>query len=130
MQTKIAELIKKKDLTIPSVLFYNITKLNISHYELLILIYFINNKSMFNPKEISKNLNMTLNDVLESVSNLKEKKLITIELKEINKKCEEHIDLNLLYKNLSMLISASEEKEEIVENTIYSLIEESFGRLL
>ncbi len=128
MKSRITDLLKQKEMKIPSLLFYNLKKLNIDHKELVVLIYFLNSKSMFNPKEVGEILNFSMPEILELVSNLKDKKLISLELKTIEGKREEHINLDYLYNALAMVIVSEEVEEE--ESNIFTLFESEFGRTL
>jgi predicted DNA-binding transcriptional regulator len=78
---QIAEILKAKSIQIPRNLLYNYKKLNINEMELIILIYILNSEdNTYNPREISNNLSIDMNEVLESVSDLTTKDIIKIEM--------------------------------------------------
>ena len=62
---KVTELIKDQPLICPKILFENYKSLNITEKELILLIYLINNDISFNPKKISRDINMNLEEVME-----------------------------------------------------------------
>ena len=71
---KIIELLKNINYQIPKELLFNYRKLNIKDDELIVIIYLINQSSnIYNPKQISNDLNINLNSVLEIVNSLSEK---------------------------------------------------------
>jgi len=83
--SQIIELLKNSNYQLPRELLLNYKKLNITDSEFIMLIYLINQYSEFyNPKQISNDLKMSINDVLECINSLCEKNIIKIELKKIN----------------------------------------------
>ena len=62
MLEKITEIIKSKDYICPRGLILNYKQFNLNCDELALLIYLLNSDLHFNPKQISNDLNMTLND--------------------------------------------------------------------
>lgn len=128
MKEKVINLIKDNNLVVPKLLLYNYKKLNINETELVILIYLINEKDLtFNPKKISSDLGIELEDVMNNFESLISKNLIKIDNKKINGVRTELVNLDELYLKMSYLIMDEEEKKE---STIYDLFEEKFGRTL
>ena len=128
MKEKVINLIKDNNLVVPKLLLYNYKKLNINETELVILIYLINEKDLtFNPKKISSDLSVELEDVMNNFESLISKNLIKIDNKKINGVRTELVNLDELYLKMSYLIMDEEEKKE---STIYDLFEEKFGRTL
>jgi len=126
MLNKVVDLIKEQPFVIPSILLKNYRKLNITDKELIVLIYLINSESSFNPKQISKDLDYKLNELMEIINSLIEKSIIKIEV--INKKItEEIINLDELYNKLSFIIINGEEEKN---NDLYTIFEKEFGRTL
>lgn len=124
---KVTELIKDQPLICPKILFENYKSLNITEKELILLIYLINNDISFNPKKISSDINMNLEEVMELINSLMEKDIIKIDT--INKKIrEEIINLDNLYTKLGFIIING--KEEIKQNNIFDKFEQEFGRTL
>ena len=128
MKEKVINLIKDNNIIMPKLLLYNYKSMNISELELIILIYLINlNDLTFNPKEISKQMNMDLEEVMNIFESLISKDIVSIDNKKINGVRTELINLNGLYLKLSYLIIDEEEKKE---TSIYDIFEEKFGRTL
>lgn len=124
---KIVELLKSINYQISKELLFNYKKINITDSELIIIIYLINQSSnIYNPKQISNDLDINLNDVLEVVNSLSEKNIIKIEMKKINNIRCEIVNLDLLYEKLAL--SLKDTKKE--DSNLYSIFETEFGRTL
>ena len=128
MTETLKQIIKNKDMIVPRLLFLNYKKLSITEKELILIIYIINTTNIFNPKQISNDLKISLNEVMETISNLKTKGLINIELKKVGTKRVEYIELDNLYEKITFNI-LNEEPEEIKTN-IYDIFEKEFGRTI
>ena len=127
MINKVIDLIKNEPFYIPNILFKNYRKLNITDSELIVLIYLMNSDVSFNPKKISKDLNIELNEVMNIINSLTEKGILKIDI--IDKKVrEEIINLEELYKKLSFIIINGEIQEK--SNNIFDVFEKEFGRTL
>ena len=128
---KLLDIIKAKDIVIPSHLFKIYKKLNITEKELIFISYIINSDKSFDPESLSREFNWDLIEIMEVVSNLSEKKLLDLTVKKQDGKLKECFDLNNLYEKVLLNI-IDEETEEIVEDNskIYNLIETEFGRPL
>lgn len=129
---RLTELIKTKDLVIPSVLLINYKELNLSEKELIFMALLMSFEEdiVFDPALFSKKLNFDVNEVMELISNLSSKKYIDIAVKHENGKMKEYIDLSFFYEKLVLFTIDQEEAEEEKESTIYSTIETEFGRTL
>ena len=114
-------MIRERDVTIPSLLFYHYKQLGISADDVLLLTYLINGDISFNPKKISNDLNLDLSDLMDQITHLKEKNLLTVELKKIGDKRMEIINMDGFYEKLIALVF--EEKEESTQETIYDIFE-------
>ena len=115
---------------IPGYIISNLSKLDLSKDELILMIYLINQKDniIFNLDKISKDLNMEFPVLFDLINKLNEKNYISIEMKKNNGIIEEYISLELFYAKISSLIvSSSEEKKE---SNIYTTFEKEFGRTL
>lgn len=124
---QIVELLKSNNYQISKELLFNYKRLNITDSELITIIYLINQSSnIYNPKQISNDLKVELNSVLEIINSLSEKNIIKIEMKKINNIRSEIINLDLLYEKVAFQLN-SVEKEE---SNLYSLFETEFGRTL
>ncbi len=125
---QIVELLKSTNYQISKELLFNYKKLNITDSELIVLIYLINQPSdIYNPKQISSNLKLELNSVLEMINSLSEKNIIKIDIKKINNVRNEVINLDSLYEKLAFSLTEVESKNS---DNLYSLFETEFGRTL
>ena len=96
--SQIIELLKSINYQVSKELLFNYKKLNITDSEFIILIYLINQSSdIYNPKQISNDLNIDLNNVLELINSLCEKNIIKVEIKKINNVRSEVLNLDYLY---------------------------------
>ena len=126
--SQVIELLKSNNYQISKELLFNYKKLNITDTELIILIYLTNqNSNVYNPKQISHDLGIELNDVLESINSLSEKNIIKIEMKKVNNIRGEIVNLDLLYERLAFSL---QELEPTKETSIYDIFETEFGRTL
>ena len=125
---QVIELLKSSDYQVPKELLFNYKKMNITDIELIILIYLINqSEDTYNPKKLGTDLDIKLNDVLESINSLSEKNIISIKIRNINNVRNEVINLDSLYEKLAFSLTDVEEKKD---NDLYSLFETEFGRTL
>lgn len=129
MQEKILDLIKNGNLAIPKILLCNYRNLNISEKDLILMIFLINDKEkVFNPTKISKELNISLEEILMSIDSLTNQNILKIDIRKIDGVKHEFINIDNLYNKLLCLI-INEEKEEEPTN-IFSTFESEFGRTL
>ena len=129
MIEKVEQLIKKRDVTIPSLLFYNYKQLGVTAEEVLLLTYLMNSDITFYPKKISEELSLNLADLMEQIEHLKNLHLITVELKKIGDRRTEIINMDGFYEKLiGIVLDDKESKEQ--EETIYDIFEREFGRTL
>lgn len=125
---QIIELLKSVNFQIPRELMFNYKKLNITDSEMILVIYFINQSSnIYNPKQISNDLKLELNTVLEMVNSLSEKGILKVELKKINNIRCEVINLDYLYEKLAFSLNELDEKKN---DNLFSMFETEFGRTL
>lgn len=126
--SQVIELLKSINYQISKELLFNYKKLNITDSEFIIIIYLINqNSNIYNPKQISNDLKIDLNSVLEIINSLCEKNIMKIEMKKVNNIRGEVINLDLLYEKVAFSLTQVEEKEE---SNLYSVFETEFGRTL
>lgn len=128
MTEKIKEIIQNRDIVIPRLLFINYKNIGLTEQELVLLIYIMNTSEIFNPKQISNDLNITLNNVMGIMETLTSKGIIKLELKKIGNIRNEYINLDGLYEKLTFKILNKEEPEK--KSNIYSKFEEEFGRTI
>lgn len=128
MTEKIKSIISSKDIVIPKILFENYKKIGITSDELIYLIYLINGNEIFNPKQISNDLSMKLNDVMNVMESLSSKGIIKLELKKTGNFRNEYINLDGLYSKLTFNILNEEKKQE--KTSIYDIFEKEFARTI
>ena len=132
MKNKILnDVIKVNDnLIIPGYIIKNFDKLNLEGLDLILLLYFINQKGniTFDISKISNDLNIDNSKVLELINDLNEKNYISIEMKKNNGVIEEFISTELFYNKISSLLIENKKDDE--SNDIYSIFEKEFGRTL
>lgn len=125
----VLELLKGKEMHFPKELLFNYKKLNITDIEFIILIYLINCDSLtYNPKQISNDLNLKMNEVLELINNLVEKGIIAIDIVKINMISNEVINLDLLYEKLAFFIINVGKSSENKNENLFEKFEEEMGR--
>ena len=125
---QIIELLKSINFQIPRELMFNYKKLNMTDSEMILVIYFINqSNNTYNPKQISNDLKLELNTVLEMVNSLSEKGILKVELKKINNIRCEVINLDYLYEKLAFSLNEVDEKKN---DNLFSMFETEFGRTL
>ena len=126
---QILELLKSKDVHFPRVLLTNYKSLNITDLELIVLIYLMNCDSYtYNPKQISEDLNIKINEVLELMNNLTEKGIISIDFVKINKISNEIINLDLLYEKLAFKLLGDSKDTDDKSATFVEKFEKELGR--
>lgn len=130
--SKLIDIMKLGTITIPKYIFLNYKKLDITEEEFIMIIYLLNNNGVmvFNPKMISKELNLSGKKVLELINGLAEKQLLSIDL--IKNKLgvmEEYICCDLFYTKLSTIM-IDEANNIKVESNIFQTFEDEFGRTL
>lgn len=125
---KVIELLKSTNIQISKALLFNYKKLNIADQEFIVLIYLIN-ENVYNPKQIGNDLDIAFPEVLEIINNLTEKGIMKIELAKINNIRTEVINLDALYEKLAFLI-IKDEKEVEKPKSLFDTFETELGRTL
>lgn len=128
---KLMDIVKNNDLIIPSVLLMNYKELKINEKELIFLSLLMSIEGLiaFDPVYFSNKLSFEINEIMEMISDLSTKNYIEIIVKKENNKMKEYLSIDSLYDKL-LLIVIDEDETTIEESTIYSTIEEEFGRTL
>lgn len=118
--------------TIPKYVLTYAKDFNLDMNSLILLIYFLNkkNKFVFNYKKIIEDLNFSEKELLDSISILKDKKLISIQMEKNDSGIlEERVDVSSFYDIiLSKFINESDNEQE--NNDLYDSFEKEFGRTL
>jgi len=127
MTDKLKEVLINKDILVPRLLLFNYKKIGLSSDEFVFLIYLINNDSVFNPKKICDDIDMTLSGVMECVESLSSKGVLKVQMKKSGTIRNEYIDLSGLYDKLSYLLI---DKDEEKSSNIYDVFESEFGRTI
>lgn len=125
----LVDLIKKRDFVIPSFLLENYREMKIEEFELIVIIYYINETNLsYNPQAVSKYLNVPVKKVMEAVANLQNKNVITIDIKDQNGIRAEYINLENLYNKMGFVFAEKEHPKE--KETLFDQFEKEFGRTL
>jgi len=125
---EIVSVLKEKNMLIPGLLLKNYRRLQINEQELVVLIYYLNQNDMvYNPEAVSKYLNMKTAEVMETVANLQNKNVITIDVCDEKGKRAEYINLDNLYQKIGLTFSENEKPDK---KNIFSIFEKEFGRTL
>ena len=133
MNDKIIKILQQKPLTVPKILFQNYKRLNITEEELIILIYLINieNKIIYNPDILSKELNIDKFKVMQLLNNLCEKNIITLKVEKNELGAlEEYIYLDVFYQKLFNIIIDTKEEQKENSKDVFSIFESELGRTL
>ena len=133
MKNKVlSEIIRVDDsIIIPGYIIKNYDKLNLEGLDLILMLYFINQKEniTFNVSKISNDLNIDSSKVLELINSLNEKNYISIEMRKNDTGViEEFISTELFFNKISSLLI--DNQEDNTSNDIYSIFEKEFGRVL
>ena len=119
-----------KNYIVPDYLIRELTKLNLSYQEFLMIIYFWNEENkILDLEKIGNITNLTEKDILEAFNNLCSKNLLTMDVQTLeNGKVSETISLNGLYDIINQNYF-QKEKEETKE-TVFDIFEKEFDRQL
>ena len=133
MDNNIFILLQDRPIVVPRILFNSYRKLNITEEELVIIMLIISlgNKIEYNPDIFVNELNMDKHKVMEIINNLISKNLISLDMVKNGRKTEEIISLNLLYDKLvNIVIDNRDDSNTMIDNSIFTVFEEEFGRPL
>lgn len=126
------KVIKEKTYNIPSFILKNYEKLNLTAEEVLVLIVLYNHygKISYDINKLLEEINLEKYKLMQLISSLEEKKIISIDLITNSKGLkEEYISLELLYDKIVNIYL--DPKEETSKNAdIYSAFEKELGRTL
>ena len=131
-QVKLNELIKNKTISIPLYVLRICKEFNLTTDE-MILLFFLYDKDgfTFNPLDISKNIDLELGKVMETVSKLNKKGLVNITPKANERGIkEEIIDMSPFFDKVTLKVVEKLNKTEDNDTNIYSIIEKEFNRKL
>lgn len=125
---EIISILKKGQISFPKLLLNNYKKLELTEIELVLLIYLMNEEEVYNPKKIEQELNFDLKEIMEIVTNLSSKDLISFKVKKVNNIRTEYIDFDSLYKKLAFILMNKEEKK--YDSNLFDIFEKEFSRPL
>ena len=131
-QVKLNEIIKSKTVNIPLYVLRMCREFNLNVDELILLLFLYDKDGeLFDPSYISQNLNMEMDKVLESISSIVDKGLISVVTKTNDLKIREEVfDLSALYDKITLkIINELNSKEEKSVN-VYDIIETELARKL
>lgn len=126
------KVIKEKTYNVPSFILKNYEKLNLTAEEVLVLIVLYNHygKISYDINKLLEEINLEKYKLMQLISSLEEKKIISIDLITNSKGLkEEYISLELLYdKIVNIYLDLKEETSKNAD--IYSAFEKELGRTL
>ncbi len=130
---KLLELVDNKNhFTVDKCVLLCARKMKLDTDSLILLIYLLNgeNNQLFNYKKILKELDFSEKELLSAISQLKEKKILSIVMqKDDNGILEERLNINSFYEILvSKLLDDTETAGS--ENDLFGIFEKEFGRTL
>lgn len=131
--SKIIEIFKDGNITIPLYILKNYKKLKLELEEFIFLMYLYNmgEKIIFDPAKFSKDLNNSLENIMEYVSNLSDKNYIKVEvIKNEKGLMEEVIQLDDFYSKLALLFAEEVNEVDNSKSNVFEVIEKEFGRTL
>ncbi|MEG2250871.1 MAG: DnaD domain protein [Bacilli bacterium] len=129
MFNKVKNMISKKDIVVPSILFYNKNLIGINYEELYFLEYLINTtNNEFDISKICSELNEKPKVIIKVLNDLEEKKLISVDTVKENDDNRQIINLDELYKKLTYLIVEEEDIIETPKVDIKKEFEQAFKR--
>ena len=132
MNENVLNLLREKPIVVPKILFNNYRKLNITEEELVIIMFIMSYgvKLEYNPDIFVNELNMDKLKVMEIISNLNDKNILSIEMIKNGRKNEEYISLDILYDKLLNIVIDNKEDNEVINDSIFNVFEDEMGRLL
>jgi len=134
MKNKVVlDIIKSGNIVIPLYLYRIYPKLNIGLEEFVFLMY-LNNQGeriVFDTNKISKELGISVKNVMLMISNLSDSKLINVEVLKNDKNImEEYISLEFFHQKINLILIDEINSDEEEDNDIFTTIESEFGRTL
>ena len=132
MDDKLYELISEKPFFIPKILINNYVRLNITDTELIIIMVILSkgNKIIYDPISIANEINMEKMKVMENISNLIDKNIISLVVEKKNQKRIECLSLELLYKRLINIIKEVSSEEREISSSVFEVFESELGKTL
>ena len=134
--SKIIDIFKDGNITIPLYLLKNFNSFNVEYNEFIFLMYLYNkgNNWIFNPEVINSDLGLDTVEIMSLISSLSDKGIIKVDVKENEKGfMEDIICLDDFYNKIKLLVIdevSESDSSKIYDSTIFDYIEKEFGRTL
>lgn len=130
--SKLIDIFKNGNIVIPLYLLKNYKELKIELDEFIFLMYLYNlgDKFLFDPNKFSNDLGMDATSIMNYISILTDKLLISVEVQKNGKVMEEVISLDGFYNKLKCLTISEVSNNSNSDSTIFETIEKEFGRTL
>lgn len=132
MNENLLNLLRDRPIVVPKILFNNYRKLNITEEELVVIMFIMSYgvRLEYNPDIFVNELNMDKIKVMEIISNLNDKNILSIEMIKNGRKNEEYISLDILYNKLLNIVIDNKDNNDVVNDSIFNVFEDEMGRLL
>ncbi len=130
------DIFKDGSITVPIYMLKNYKKLKLEINEFIFLIYLYNkgNNFLFNPENISEELNIDVSKVMNLIGILTDKGLIRVDVVKNDKGyMEDVVIIDDFYNKLSLIMmeNINDKKNNNIDNSsIFDIIEKEFGRTL
>ena len=123
MENKILDILKEKPVFIPKILLRNYKSLGITDAELIIIMVIMSygDKVIYDPEAFGNDINGNKHDVMKLINNLFDKNILSLVIEKNNRKTYEYISLDLLYQKLFNTIIDSEDSNDEIDNSIFSI---------
>lgn len=128
MTEKVKKILQSRDILVPKLLFLNYRKIGLSSDEFVFIVYLINSSFVFNPKQISDDLSISLTDVMSCMESLTSKGFIKVDIRKNGNIRNEFINLDGLFDKLSYLLVSDDNSDK--KTNIYDIFESEFGRTI
>ena len=128
------DLFKDGNIVIPVYLLkhYKDLKLDFNEFIFMMYLYNLGNNILFDPKKISEDINVDLNDVMNYIGKLTDKKFVKVDVVKNDKGLmEEVLILDDFYNKVSLMTIDDMSKRSNSDNSdIFDTIQKEFGRTL
>ena len=128
------DVFKTGNIVVPIYFLKQYKKFNLTMEEFIFLmyLYYLGDKSLFNPSRYQEDLNLDSSKVMGYISVLSDKKLVQVEVVKNEKDLmEEVVLLDGFYRKLSLLmVEEGNQKSATYQSNIFETIEKEFGRTL
>lgn len=132
MTENLWKILKNSHIEVPRLLLLQYQNLKITDKQLIILIYLLGvENTSFNPKQMGIDLHLTLEEVMNEITELTSLGFVQLELKKIGTMRDEIVNVDGLYQKLIyILVNGVEEKKKEVSVDVFTTFEKEFGRTL